>query len=800
MHFFFARLRIVSIYQIMRNIKFVIILCISFVLYTNAQNTYYVNAQNGNDNNSGLELNQAFKSIQKAVYSVGEGDTVKILPGTYSGGNESPWGEIFMSISGSENKYITFSGVPDEQGNLPKIISASVKGIDMLGSSYVIIENLEFEPAINDVKGMIENPSFGIELWRARRAIGIDNGSHHIIVRDNYVHDFPGNGIAIGGSEVVLIEGNLVEHCAFQSRNGNSGISSYQPPNLNVSSFPEYPNHRIIYKDNISRYNVNLRGFSGIGGDRITDGNGIIVDDHIQDQKENGTPYNSRTLLIGNICYGNGGQGINVFSSDNVDVYNNTLFDNAQSTRISNPAYPIAIGDSQLSLGRVKNARVKNNILYNSNASKTTISRYEDVNISYDKNIHWNANGNPEPRSSNDIVTNPRLRSVQGLNSSQTNLLATTTNPFNTNSASAKLFTPTQNNNFPIQNMSLQSNSPAIDAGVNVGFGSTIGSSIDIGAKEFEGTVNTLNDKIISTTVPNQVSPGQDVNISIAYEAKENRDINVVFQLDSSPYTVFRSRNAQVSKGSGTINISLSIPSNTPVGNNAYQFQVFIAPVGGNWDNRLDNLNKPNIDCIYNNWGNGILEIGAKGNCSGEQIEIILDNESVAQFTLTNNIEVYRFTDYKEGQNIKIAFVNDDNSACDLNAYIDWIKICETLYQTENYATRTGCGSSEWLYCNGNFDFGDLSCDTNRIGETLMEEITVYPNPVGQSFFVEKIKNQTLLIKIANLEGKVLKSFESETNDLKTSINTDDLPRGVYLVIISQRGSGEQKTIKIYKE
>ncbi|WP_299255860.1 T9SS type A sorting domain-containing protein [uncultured Aquimarina sp.] len=784
----------------MKKIKLMIVFSMLFGFYASAQITYYVSSQSGNDTNSGLDQNVAFRSIQKAVNSVSEGDTVKILSGTYTGENDSPWSEIFMSISGSEEKYITFSGVPDEQGKFPVIVSASVKGIDLLGSSFVIIENLEFVPANQDVKGMIDNPSFGIELWRARRAIGIDNGSHHIIIRNNYVHDFPGNGIAIGGSEVVLIEGNLVEHCAFQSRNGNSGISSYQPANLNVSSFSEYPNHRIIYKDNVSRYNVNLRGFLG-GGNRITDGNGIIVDDHIQDQKENGVPYSSKTLLIGNVCYGNGGQGINVFSSDNVDVYNNTLFDNAQSTRISNPAYPIAVGDSQLSIGRVKNARVKNNILYNSNVSKTTISRYQDENISYDQNIHWNATGNPEPLSSNDFIADPKLKSIQALNESQTNLLATTSNPFNTDGASAKLFTPTRNNSFPIQDMDLQSNSPAIDTGINVGFGAVIGLSIDIGAKEFDGMITTLEDKVISTLVPNQVVLGQETNITVSYEAKENRDISIVFQLDSSPYTVYKTNRIRVSRGSETVEVPVSIPEDTPIGVDKYQFQVYITAVGGNWNNRFSNLNKPNIDCVSEDIGvTQVLEVGAKGNCSGEKIEILLDNESVTQFTLTNDIDVYRYTNYKEGQNIKIAFVNDDNSACDLNAYIDWIKICNTLYQTEDYSSRTGCGSSEWLFCNGNFDFGNVSCDQNRSRETTMESIVVYPNPVSNSFFVENIKNESLSIKVINLEGKVLKSFQSETNDITAGIAIDDLPKGMYLLSIFSKRNKEQKTIKIYKE
>ncbi|WP_299895179.1 T9SS type A sorting domain-containing protein [uncultured Aquimarina sp.] len=774
-----------------------------FVFSALAQNTYYVSSQNGDDTNTGFSEGQAFKTIQKAVYQVGPGDVVKILSGIYTGANSSLWSEIFMSISGTETNYITFTGVTDDQGELPKIKSASVKGIDLLSSSYIIIENLEFLPSDDDVKGMIDNPSFGIELWRARRAIGIDNSSHHIIVRNNYVHDFPGNGIAIGGSDVVLIEGNLVEHCAYQSHNGNSGISSYQPSNLNVNGFPEYPNHRIIYKNNISRYNVNLRGFLG-GGNRLTDGNGIIVDDHIQDQKENGTPYNGRTLLIGNVCYGNGGRGINVFSSNNVDVYNNTLYDNAQTTRFSNPAYPIAMGDSQLVIGRVKNANVKNNILYNSNESTTTIQTYEDENISYDQNIHWNKNGNPQPISSNDIIVDPKFNSIQPLSRAQTELLATTLNPFNPNAPSAKLYNPTKNNGFPIHDFSLQSSSVAIDAGVEVGFGDVIGSAIDIGAIEFDGSLNQFDDKIVRTTVPEEVSPTEEVVISISYEANASRDISVVFQLDDNPYTVYKTSRVRVSRGKGTINVPVSIPAETPIAEDQYQFQVYITPVGGNWNNRLHNLNRNNIDCVPNSSGETSypLEIGAKGNCSGELIEVLLDDKPVTQFTLTNNIEIYRYDNYKAGQNIKIAFVNDDNRNCDLNVYIDWIKVCDIWYQTEDTATRTGCGSSEWLYCNGNFDFGEFFCNQDRVNDSSIEEtISLYPNPIKDSFVVEYLGKEPFSMKIINLEGKVVKELNPQQIGTSVKeINISDIPNGIYLAKLFFEGNKKQETIKIVKE
>lgn len=122
------------------------------------------------------------------------------------------------------------------------------------------------------------------------------------------------------------------------------------------------------------------------------------------------------------------------------------------------------------------------------------------------------------------------------------------------------------------------------------------------------------------------------------------------------------------------------------------------------------------------------------------------------------------------------------------------------MYQTEDYSSRTGCGSSEWLYCNGNFDFGNLPCGQNRNGETTMEALEIYPNPISNSFFIDNIKNESLSIKVINLEGKILKSFQSKTDDVKSTFAIEDLPKGMYLISIYSKISGDQKTIKIYKE
>ncbi|WP_299184333.1 T9SS type A sorting domain-containing protein [uncultured Aquimarina sp.] len=104
------------------------------------------------------------------------------------------------------------------------------------------------------------------------------------------------------------------------------------------------------------------------------------------------------------------------------------------------------------------------------------------------------------------------------------------------------------------------------------------------------------NDDIISAVVPSSVSPGERPVVTVNYSASNNRDIRVAFQLDSSPYTLYVDVVKQVTAGSTSVDITVPIPTEVPLGNNLYQFQIYIVPSGGNFDNRLDNMSYTNID------------------------------------------------------------------------------------------------------------------------------------------------------------------------------------------------------------
>lgn len=121
----------------------------------------------------------------------------------------------------------------------------------------------------------------------------------------------------------------------------------------------------------------------------------------------------------------------------------------------------------------------------------------------------------------------------------------------------------------------------------------------------YEGLKNALTDLVLTESInavsgSNTVIPGLNTTVFVDYFAKETRDLVVVFQKDSSPYTVYQSLTKTVPAGVGSLSIPILIPSDVPLVNEGYQYQIFLAPIGGNWDNKISNLEQVNVSAINN--------------------------------------------------------------------------------------------------------------------------------------------------------------------------------------------------------
>ena len=109
-------------------------------------------------------------------------------------------------------------------------------------------------------------------------------------------------------------------------------------------------------------------------------------------------------------------------------------------------------------------------------------------------------------------------------------------------------------------------------------------------------TPPTTSNKVNSVQAPSSVKQGETVSVDVNYEAAANSEIVVLFQLDAAPWTSYKEARTTVNAGKGTKSINVAIPSNTPVANDAYQFQVFLTSPGGNWASRLANLRKNDVN------------------------------------------------------------------------------------------------------------------------------------------------------------------------------------------------------------
>lgn len=82
------------------------------------------------------------------------------------------------------------------------------------------------------------------------------------------------------------------------------------------------------------------------------------------------------------------------------------------------------------------------------------------------------------------------------------------------------------------------------------------------------------------------------------------------------------------------------------------------------------------------------------------------------------------------------------------------------------------------------------------------DNFSYYPNPVKEELFLkwENSENNSITnIKLINLNGVLLKSFETLESKLEQNILFQDYAAGMYILQLSY-SNGEEKTIKIIKK
>ena len=104
-------------------------------------------------------------------------------------------------------------------------------------------------------------------------------------------------------------------------------------------------------------------------------------------------------------------------------------------------------------------------------------------------------------------------------------------------------------------------------------------------------------DEITSYTAPSEVTQGETITVTVAYNVSEAREIVTGIQQNHSPWTGWGWTTVNVAAGTGTVDIQVDIPSDLTIGN-GYQIPIVLQPVGGDWDSRLDNKNENPVNVI----------------------------------------------------------------------------------------------------------------------------------------------------------------------------------------------------------
>ncbi len=471
--------------------KVVFFLFVSVFVF--AQQKIYVSVNTGNDSGNGTEQSP-YKTINRGIQDVLPGGTVYVMGGIYTDQNSNTpivnFSEDSSRLDSAGNPYVLNSGInlnnphvvtinksgnPEDgyitiknyQNDRPKIIFDGQGGIKLgkddnnEGVSYVIVEGFEVEgpsQSIDYNKAIMnrrykvtlhENPDnysdfddtdgdgdreqiikHNLNYFSGKGIWGGYDPHHHIIIRNNIVHDTPGSGIRFNDSDHILIEKNTVFNTTWWTPSASSGIVFAETI---AAADDNGTDAKMIMRGNTVYNNWNRIPFfmtslpengqppSGGYGDAdystILDGQGIYV-------TRSDPNYNGTFLFENNLCVNNGKNGINFDRSNgssalirNNTVYFNGVHDLVQDISESVEGNPRHGGQkvAGIKANFVKNVTVVNNIVETrfSNYSalelpNVTGTRTVSNNIFVLGSISWGASNPTNNQEDSPQFVNPK--------------------------------------------------------------------------------------------------------------------------------------------------------------------------------------------------------------------------------------------------------------------------------------------------------------------------------------------------------------------------------------------------------
>jgi len=366
--------------------------------------TWYV-AGTGSDRNAGTTLAAPFATLQHAANLTKPGDTVMVLNGTYV----VPCTQcdvLDITTSGTAGAPITYQAY---RGQSPVInFKTGWNGIN-IQASYITINGFNVgggRTMVSLAYAQANASNLNNYLTSANGIVvgcGTQQTYSHVVIENNTVHDAPGGGIASCYADYITIRHNTTYLNAYWSPYGNSGISIWEMRDTDSNT-----GYKNFILDNVSYENREYIPFYEAG--KITDGNGIIVDDNKNTQSNN-VAYGGRTLVANNIAYLNGGSGIHTYASAHVDMVFNTTYENNRTPTLN---------EGNMFANSGTDVNILSNILYAA-PNFTYYSAYNNSsNVVYDYNILYSTTPAASEKAvlpgPHDIVADPKFTAAGSYN------------------------------------------------------------------------------------------------------------------------------------------------------------------------------------------------------------------------------------------------------------------------------------------------------------------------------------------------------------------------------------------------
>lgn len=374
-----------------------------------ARPAYYVSPK-GDDGNDGRTEKTAFATPQKALDVAGPGDILLLMEGTYHAGQTHA---AAFRRGGAPDAWIVLKNYPGQKPTLAStgwnIVSISdgtkTRTSDIPSLAYLEVRGLRIRGE-GDVAKKKYSEAMNLPDSRTNsNGISIDgrhmkNVPHHLRIADNLVEYCPGGGIGATESDWVTIENNTCRFNSWTTIYATSGIST-----LGASNFDATNNvYKMLIRNNVSYRNETYEIWKAVN--RVSDGNGIIIDVNQKTSTRPLSTYRGRTLVQSNLCFDNGGSGIHTVKANRVDIINNTAYLNSASK---------ALQYAQIYAYESEDVRIINNILVAPVADITAGEKPEPVNTSrlsptvlYAHNLYFGGNTAPT-MGEGDVVGDPQF-------------------------------------------------------------------------------------------------------------------------------------------------------------------------------------------------------------------------------------------------------------------------------------------------------------------------------------------------------------------------------------------------------